>query len=47
MDSIIEFLVNAQGTYDLGSLIKLFGLMIGMDGIILTIYSIVKGFNGR
>lgn len=47
MDSIIEFLVNSQGLYDLGSMVKLFGLIIAIDGVIMTIYAIIKGFHGR
>lgn len=47
MESIIEFLVNANGAYDLGSIIKLFGLMVAIDGTVLTIYAIIKGFHGR
>ncbi len=47
MDAIIEFLVNAEGLYDIGSLIKLFGLMIGADGIIMVIYAITRGFSGK
>lgn len=47
MDAIIEFVQNASGAFDIGSIIKLFGLMIGVDGMVLTIYAIVKGFNGR
>lgn len=47
MEGIVEFLVNAQGMYDIGSIVKLFGIMIGIDGTIMTIYAIVRGFNGR
>lgn len=47
MDSIIEFLVNNNGVYDLGSMIKLFGLIIAIDGVIMTIYAIIRGFHGR
>ena len=47
MDSILQFLVNAEGLYDLGSIIKLFLLMIGADGFIGFIYALTRGFNGR
>ena len=47
MDAIIEFLVNSQGAYDLGSMVKLFGFIIAVDGMIMTIYAIIRGFNGR
>lgn len=44
---ITEFLINANGLYDIGSFVKLFLLMIGIDGVIMTIYAIVRGFAGR
>lgn len=47
MDTITEFLLNSAGQYDLGSLIKLFTLMIGVDGIIGVIYVIFKAAHGR
>lgn len=47
MDTMIEFLMNSNGAYDLGSMIKMLGLMIAIDGIIMTIYAIVRGFNGK
>lgn len=40
---ILDFIMNAQGAYDLGSLIKLFMIMIGMDGICMMIYSLMFG----
>lgn len=47
MDTIIQFLQNANGGYDIGSMVTLFGLMIAIDGIVMTIYAIIKGFHGR
>ena len=47
MDALIEFLANAEGIFDFASMIKLFGFMIGVDGIVMMIYAIVRGFNGR
>lgn len=47
MDAIVNFLVNAEGLYDLGSMIKLFTLMIGIDGMVMTIFAIVRGFNSK
>lgn len=47
MEEIITFLQNAQGGYDLGSLITLFGFMIGVDGIVILIHAIISGFRGK
>ena len=47
MDVFIDFVVNSTGGYDIGSMIKLFGLIIGIDGMIMTIFAIVRGFNGK
>ena len=47
MNEFIEFLANAQGQYDLGSLFKLFTAMIAIDGIIGIIYAFLKGAHGR
>ena len=47
MDGILEFIVNAEGLYDLGSMIKLFVLMIGFDGVIAIIHAILHGSSGK
>lgn len=47
MDNIIQFFMNAEGLYDLGSIIKLFLFQIGLDGFIMIVYALVKGFHGK
>ena len=47
MEEILQFLVNAEGLYDLGSIVKLFLFQIGIDGLIMMIYALVKGFHGK
>lgn len=47
MDNILQFLVNAEGLYDLGSIVKLFLVQIGIDGFIMIVYALVKGFHGK
>lgn len=47
MDNILQFLVNAEGLYDLGSIVKLFLVQIGIDGFIMIIYALIKAFHGK
>ena len=43
MDEILQFLVNAEGLYDIGSIIKLFLIQVGLDGVIMIIYAVFRG----
>lgn len=47
MEEILQFLVNAEGLYDLGSIFKIFLIQIGLDGFIMMIYAIFRGFHGK
>ena len=47
MDEILQFLANAEGLYDIGSIIKLFLIQVGLDGVIMMIYAIFRGFHGK
>lgn len=46
MDTVLEY-VLVDGGFSLGSIIKIFMLMIGMDGFILAIYSVFKTLGGK
>ena len=47
MEELITILQNADGGYDLGSLITLFGFMIAIDGIVIIIHAVISGFRGK
>lgn len=47
MEEFLALIANAEGLYDLGSVIKLFTIMIGFDGVIGIIYAIIKGSSGK
>lgn len=47
MEELITLLQNANGSYDIGSLVTLFGIMIAIDGIVMIIYAILKAAHGR
>lgn len=47
MEELMNLIANAEGLYDLGSVIKMFVLMIGFDGVIGIIYAIIKGSSGK
>ena len=47
MDEILQFLVNAEGLYDIGSIIKLFLIQVGLDGVIMIIYAVFRGLHGK
>lgn len=44
MEVLTELLQNASGGYDMGSMFTLFCFMLALDGMVLTIYAIFKGF---
>lgn len=46
MDAILEY-VLVDGSFTLGSIIKMFMVMIGLDGFILSIYVVFKGLGGK
>lgn len=46
MDAVLEY-VLVDGGFTLGSIVKLFMLMIGMDGFVLAMYAMFKGLGGK
>lgn len=42
MDTILEF-IAPDNVYNIASVIRLFIIMVGIDGVVLTIYSVLQG----
>ena len=46
MQEIVN-LIAPGGLFDLASMIRMFILIAGMDGVAMVIYAVIKGASGR